>query len=708
MEQLSSLIQDPVFDSLVATLRASDFKLRKQLLTLSRYGKLPLHYGNLLNIVEDGASAWLSSIEASIRHELRPVATTYPSIAYPEESHSLLNEFLRNPLNQGAAIMAIMIYTPSQQQIEEIKLASYLKEINVMDRTPDPPNINFAPFFGDYNTPIHEDVPANPTMAKRVHTAIDNWIKHIGRYIHTPRLSKKLLNSNDRESIKQYFLDIFHEPQFSTQADLELLEFNRQIQLDNPTELRQRWAPNGISPRSFYVGGSSLYYDVRYSQRMWNDLVDSLAQTHRRGRVNPGRIYIDDIKHALFYDLSSFTSNMEQQPIFLDKLALYCEGKEISVMTTEEGTLTLNLATAIRAYNRSNEFPRYYCPALATMLRPYEDVQGVAGFLGVYGNIATCMFLHGAVLLQLAEREDEVGVAGDDAVIVVHYGEEQSVYAAVALCGVLAQEKTFDSDSDVLYLKRRTEVGVDKRLFSHNYVQLPSFLFLLSKHELSRFRESFLARYELKEIAMRSLNSFFSSAANVDSEFFDDIRSFAAGYYDLLGLPHAGHVPQYHYGPPSRYSLPFIPDIYTAGSEDYIVDTLVNRYPGRATVKVREELDDEEYLELGAKGITFVAHTQPSITFLLKLGFLEKVTVRTEMLHGDVGLERLIEDYKYGKQAIPAQYVFTTTRAVPPNLRGGEVHVWGKLDFEFGMSVILSYPSSAFSRRLGIRAPHLV
>lgn len=685
MDTLSSLIQEPVFDALVALLYRSDHKLRKQLLSLSRYGQLPNHYGNLLNIVEDGAAAWLQEIDHVVRSGSRR-DTLYPSILYRDEPHILLNDFLRNPLYQGAAIMAIFIYTPGDGEIAQIKLESYLKEINVLDGTNNAPNINFAPFFGDYNTPLHDDIPANPKMARRVHESIDSWIRQIGRYIHTPRMSKKLLTSNDRESIKEYLDHILHEPQYSTQADLELLEFEHHIQLDEPAELKQQWRTNGLAPRSYYVCGSGLYYDVRYTQRMWNDLVDSLAATHRRGRVNPGRIYIDNMKHALFYDLTSFTSNMALQPIFLDRLALYCQGSEIEVMSTVDGVVPLQLSDVIRAYNSSNSFPPYVCPALATMMSPTEDVHGVAGFLGVYGNIATCMFLHGAVLLQLAEREDEVGVAGDDAVIVVHYGEEQTVFAVVAILGILAREKTFDSDSDVVYLKRRVELGDHNRLLTHHYIQLPSFLFLLNSIELRRFRESSKKPYELRDIAISSLGAFFSSASLVDVEYHDRIRDFAGGYYRLLGLPENGYVPQFHYGPPVRRSrLPFVPSVSVIGSESYVTDTLRLCHPGFSMVSVRDELVGETDIDLVA-GITFTAYTQPSLTFLIRLGYVERVTTKREMVLGDEGLERTIAEYTRSRSLDAKQYTFRIVKSVPPSLRGGDISIYGVMDFDFGKS----------------------
>lgn len=680
MDELATLISDPVFDALCRCLAGSDLALRKGLLTLSRFGKLPETHGNLFHIVEDATTDWLRNIESILRY---PRTNPYPSILYRTEVHELLNTYLANPLYQGAAIMAIFIYTPSDEEIEKIKLQSYLKEINVMDGPRQPCKINFNPLFGSYNESIHPDVEPNPKMAKRVHTAIDDWIKHIKRYAHTPRMSKKLLNTADRAAIEEYLDYIFHEPQFATQADLEMLEFAQQVQLDNPVELKQRWYTNGLSPRSYYVCGSGLYYDVRYTQRMWNDLVNSLAATHKRGRVNPGRIYIENLKHALFYDLTSFTSNMATQPVFLERLALYCEGNEVEILTTEHGTITISLARLIRHYNNSNNFPPYVCPALATMMSPKEDTQCVAGFLGVYGNIATCMFLHGAVLLQLAQKEDECGVAGDDAVIVVAYGEEDTVWCVVALLGILAREKTFDSDQDVLYLKRRTELGTEHRLLTHNYVQLPSFLSFLPKYQLKRFREFRYNRGELHTLAISSLNAFFQSASRVDPEFYPRIIEFAAGYYRLLNLPLNGHVPQFDLRPTPRYSGKFIPCVDFAGNEDFVSNTIEACYNGVARVPVRDELEEESEIKL-EKGLIIRAYSQPSITYLTRLGFLERVSARHETLFGAVGLSRALADYRNDRNLDPKQYIFRCIRPVPSTLRGGEITVYGEIDFDFG------------------------
>jgi hypothetical protein len=644
MEQLKKCILHPFFDEVCELLQQGGNRIRKPLLIIARNMGPPKDKGgNMYNMCSD-LLAELFNIIIQRGFADMTIANSI-STNHPDE---YLEEFLNVPIYAGAVIMACCIAPYSKSEEDDIRLKSYLKEIQVMDRRGYHAEIDFASFFGSYTTPLHHvDIPSNPEMAKLIHRSIDKAIDKTSNLIQYGRYSRKPLDSRTRKDLKRKceWLEDTDEAEILP-VELDRFRYNKRIRVEGGVEMKQRWYTHGISPRTYYVSGPTGFNNGRYLQDFFNDLCDSLIVTNRYSRVQPWRLYVRNQQHALFYDLSSFTSNLSLQYQFLLDLANYCEGIEFERLDLCDGIIKENLGEAIRVYaNTLNNFHEWYNEE-----HNEEGYHGPAGFLGVYGNIASCTFIHGAILLMLAESEDDVSCAGDDAVIITE--DDDFVFDAVRRIGILATEKTFSSVSDAIYLKRRIYISTRRNLSQRFYTMLPSFVPWMNPREYGRYRiEMSKSRQEKRSMALSSLDAAFRSMIRKIGESFDICWGFFSRYYTALGLDFRGFVPQYREHHSDKDG--FYPGLDHIGKADYVESTLEDLYPGFAQVAVRGPNVYPTSTFRLVEGIQFKVYGfgTRALTILKRLGIVKVVNDSTNRItvHGADGLDSILLEYKRKK-----------------------------------------------------------
>jgi hypothetical protein len=641
MEALATLIDNPSFTCVQDLVQRGDQKLTKQLLLVARHNGIAEGSGNFAALTEY-VTGYLLDLPC-----FHPERATSSSLEFLVDPIPRIQAFFQHPLYSAGIIMSCFLAPLTDEQIRRTRLESYLKEILVMDSENISPKFDYTPFFGKPFSPIHTDILVNPKAAQHVGDTIDMWINQLQQNTCYLKMSKKLLPTRTREELRGFCDDLLEDPTTATQASLEWMYIKKGLSFSGGCELKQRWYTNGVSPRSYFVAGPDAYNRSKYTKDAWNLLVDLLPSTNRRNRVNPTRIHVTGMKTAIFYDLTSFTSNMSEQRHFLDALAIYCHGRIITVMDSILGPIPYDLGQLIKEYNELNFYPEYNWTDDPSLL---PEVHGVAGFLGVYGNIATCTFLHGAILLQLTDQDYECGCAGDDAVVCIE--DEDRVWTCVSLIGILAVEKTYNLlDGDVVYLKRRT--WLDRRSFclrSRALLQLPSFLWGMSKESLSRFRESSMDKRELVDLAAKSLQALYRSAPSFyrQEQYFSDILRFTKAYYIRLGFPLEGNIPQLtsSRGP---HRQRFIPSLEALGSKDFIGDTIHSVYDGIVVLPDREE-GYSAPLKLHS-GTLFESKGGRYLSFLIRLGLVEVVGKRKTVYTGADGLERLLGEWERPERA---------------------------------------------------------
>jgi hypothetical protein len=575
-----------------------------------------------------------------------------------------LDKFFSDPLNAGACITASLIAPVDPDVVQQEKLASYLKEINAMTERGFNPDFDFSCFFGSYSRPLHPSIPANPAMARKVHQGIKDTIKYHSDSVLEASLSKKLLPKTTRHVMKRDLEFLYADEDHLTQHHLDHLRYQKRARITGGCEMSQKWYMHGVTPRTYYVAGPDAYNSCRFLKGFYNTLCDSLPVTNRRSRVNPGRIHINGLKHALFYDLTSFTSRMATQRYFLEELANYCQGTNVILRDIALGPTDTDLGDLIRGSNVMNTFPQWVAPDLGL-----EGVHSCAGFLGVIGNIATCTFLHGAVLLQLASVESDCGCAGDDAVIVTD--DDDQVFVCVRLLGILQTEKTFSTASDAVYLKRRTfENPRTHYLSQHRYFQLPSFARWFTREHQPQFTETSLSHQERLELCVNSVMGSFNSAARLphDIAISSRIPGFMQRYYQLLSIPFHGFVPQL--SPTQTRQHGAVPSLNYLFATQYMSETIEDHYQGFAYIPDREDKVVSS-IKLVTDVKFMVKGSQADVFRLLRMGFLEeeKVPFGTVRVEGDIGLSLLQREFQFG---VPDRwYAYVVRHDVPKDMWGG-------------------------------------
>jgi hypothetical protein len=622
--------------------------LRKQFITLARYGDIPHGIGSLYHRTVDAMDKIREILGKQLSQGWRSSYSDTTQITggmLDSEARQLLN----HPLTRGYIIALCTILPLDKDTIDLEKVTSYAKEINVMDRSGFDPEFDWSPFFGNYNESIApgSGMLPNPDMARLVHESIDNWIKGLQTKVIDIDMSTKLLPTKTRSEIHTLSGKLFEDPELSTQGSLEYL-YTEGIQMNGGCEVSQRWYTNGITPRTYFVAGPDAYNQTKYTKQMWNDLCDSLVTSNRRTRVNPSRIKIIGKKKVLFYDLTSFTSNLRCQRDFLDYLASYCRNISVVTRDTVFGLVDRNLGDIILEYNNMNCKPEY-----SVTKGPFaglENTHGPAGFLGVYGNIATANFIHGAVLLQFTEHDYECGCAGDDAVIVVDEDtNEEWFYGCISLLGILATDKVYRSqDIDVVYLKRKTWVDEHRWcLKSDSYIQIPSLLPFIPWSTDTRFREKNMSKQEIRRLCANSLKATFMSCRFLRSEDTQGYTTeFLSRYYEALQFKPSGYLPQLDRNANfNALSYPGLPALFEVNFLEYTAEMLYDdwiRLPDRETKDYRKVFP--------RRGMRFVTNKGgPHLRVLQRMGIVKRKGKKKITYTGDTGYTKMLEEFRVRK-----------------------------------------------------------
>lgn len=278
---------------------------RKQFLTLARFMSITTS-GNLSGITE---KAYTSIID-SYRHDDRfpPYDPSYLS-AYQKEVRNHVDGLFRDPVFAGQVIQSIFMAEVPDSIADDIRKESYEKEYSIMSTSGYDPGLDFSCFFGEYTRPLHCTMLPNPRMARHIHRIIDEWITQVTSVdFYVPTISSKLLPEHTRRDLVHFADKMTESPEVATYGSLERLEEKFGIQIQGDSEMKQRWYTNGLAPRSYFVAGADAYRYSKFTQKMWNALVDNLEVTNRFNRVNPRRIHIDAAKTTIFSSIQSSPS----------------------------------------------------------------------------------------------------------------------------------------------------------------------------------------------------------------------------------------------------------------------------------------------------------------------------------------------------------------------------------------------------------------
>lgn len=580
-------------------------------------------------------------------------------------------EILTSPLTAGLFITLAISLPMDEKAIRETYSALLSKEMLVMESSPLPNSISYECFFGEYSRPFHPTIDPNPVQAARIHAIINSWIDELESLpVILPHMTLKLVSKHTQQIVNERYPDYqTFEEEGATQPDLETIYMRYGDQLsDGSCEVKQRWYTSGLTPRTYYAAGSKAYHNSKYMRDSFNRLCDLLPPTERFSRVNTRRVVLSSpLSHAIIYDLTSFTSNMHEQRHFLDRLALYCRGRRVRILDAIEGTVEQDLGDLICQYNELNTYPTYSSEKLIG--KGVQLVHHVAGFLGVYGNLATCTFLHGAVMSCLVDSFSQLGVAGDDGIIDSY--DDWITFFALRLLGLAEESKGYSTIDPgyQIYLKRPIR-QVGNRLYSESFALYAMVEHLFDEDD-RRFFPHPRSRLERKRSLASACTAYLRSLSSLPelSEHKSEVREFLASVYKKAGFPESGHIPYL----PSDFGshqvkLPdtFIPSLDSI-FHDPVEYTIKSLYSGSVSLPIRvpEIVPFESYLLFA--GSTFECTGSKWLSYYRKMGFVE-IEQENEVLVGEEGLNGLLDIYT--RSRLNPVYVVTVVHDVPLQLIG--------------------------------------
>jgi len=545
----------------------------------------------------------------------------------------------QTPLMAGLVLQCILLAPMSQREVDRIYKQSMIKEMTIMESVKRVCTLNFEPFFGDYSEAIHPKIPCNGFAARYVHSCIDTWMDSLGRKVLFPRIGSKTISKSTQYELRCVSQDYVQNDEIGiTPIDLERVYHRYGVKVTGPCEMRQKWYSSILQPRTYYAQGGDAYHSSKYLAGPLVELCDTLPSTNRRTRVDPGRIVIrDPTDDVAYYDLSSFTSNMHVQCAFMYRLAHYCRGRMVDILDSVDGIISVDLGALIYDYTRVNlHDPGYTLPS------KYSDpsvvhYHSVAGFLGVYGNIASATFIHGIVMAMLHKRLDENNVAGDDGLDVtpnVDYTLE-----VVGTMGIVKDEKTFrDKEGCSIHLKRPI-VRMGGRLLQGQLITWPSLepiqtdvdnRYPYLKRNNDRTRRNTIAS---------SITAFLRKLEfhQLDSSDLDIVDTFLSALYSSCDLPREGCVPQ-----ATRTNSGFVPTYERRFiGIDPLRNTVTRNYTYIAKLPLRGKLD-WEYDMFNEE--TFRCNHTKLLRHLVVLGYLHQEKI-SHLVFGNEGLKCLLKEY---------------------------------------------------------------
>lgn len=227
-------------------------------------------------------------------------------------------------------------------------------------------------------------------------------------------------------------------------------------------EMKQRWYPNGLAPRTYFAWGGFEISIAAYLRDFFNDLTDQFSPTDRHNRVQPNWLYDPNLTGSgdgfSFYDLTSFTSWFHEHVPFLESVSRYFDGTPVFLLGENLSLKQYDLGSLILHYiGMCNDFPEFTLSERLSDGLTAMDIffHNTAGFLGVPGNLATCTLPHGLALASRFESEHQLQIPGDD--VGFSYTDDDNRHDTLRIArtvGTLQYSKVFNLPEMSVYLKR--------------------------------------------------------------------------------------------------------------------------------------------------------------------------------------------------------------------------------------------------------------
>lgn len=552
---------DPVLACLWTFCSKLDHTQRKSLLTLSRSQTIPdpdtspVLYAKTLPVLN------VMSMVKPFRH---PAETPFT-----EEGHTI-STLVTSPLFAGLVISFALGVGLTEEQIEHGRWVSFQKEFLATQTIRGPSTWDWDSIIAGRggDSVIHPHQPYLSKLQRTFSVGISKLRTRIRHRTLFPHYSRRGTSSEtstllrvraaDRRRYKVHGnVKTFHRGlSISSVTSLDIVHHyvRTGVWIGGRTEMKQKWYPNGLLPRTYFSWGGSDIAISSYLRDFFNELCDCFGPTDRRNRVQPDWLYDPQADTSsggfAFYDLTSFTSWFHEQVPFLRALARFFSGTPVFLLSVDLTLQQYDLGSLISDYIAScNNFPEYTISASLLdwdeQARDITHIHQCAGFLGIPGNLATCTLPHGLAMASRFRDEHQIQVPGDDIGFSFRdQGDKTDSMHIASTVGVFQQDKVYSLPEASVYLKRSVlDYGHSIDLSPQLVYPLLPFLIDPDGHSTISPQYTKIDRELLRPRAARVLVSFlrdlwdFRHGNLSDSEHHTILRYLRA-VHDLVGLPY--------------------------------------------------------------------------------------------------------------------------------------------------------------------------
>jgi hypothetical protein len=598
------------------------------------------------------------------------------SVEQPLKTFHDLRPLLEGPVTSCILLDLCRSLPLPIEEVEEARLNSWKKEGIKIEEPSRECIINWNPIFDSscFNEPMVPFLPPNPTMNRFIFAGLLRWRNKFKSSLLFPRYTRKNMSrATRREFERETGMSLENTPIFS-QEDYLRLYHRSGICLQGETEMRQKWYPSGAKPRTYFAQGGEHYSQSMHLQDLFSELVNCIPTTNHITRLQPTRLTLREGEHYRVYDLTTFTSNMAEQRGFVLRLAEFCMGIQVYRFDVFHGIQECDLGDLLyRYYDACVSFPSVSYERVPGVFldaaESYLTTHQVASMLGIFGNLMTCTFAHGALMLQLVENEDEVNIAGDDGIVKESYETEDQISLAIGVLGDCEMTKTFRSDVEgCICLKRplyHSIGGLEQGIacIPPSLVTFAHYCFDISDPRYTFHGNSTKTASEVSIVGkdlMRFLRSVYRWGWRLDDIQISYALLVAESWSRLVfrdpsypgRLPHSG----------DSFFWPSCVSLEEFRTYDPLDSLLLRRYAGVATLPIMEDLQ-EEPVDLMSLEVGDIVRCNSSreLSMATMLGYLERET-STRTVYG-------IDGYNYIKRLLtsydPIVYTFRVVKTIP-------------------------------------------
>lgn len=576
------------------------------------------------------------------------------------ESREQIELVVSSPMLSGFFLSVLLAAPYSNEDITMIRNTLLWKEVSVMESIPRKPTIDWYALFS-LSDPLHERFRPSPVLNRHFRYSLKRWISTLQRRVLYPSMGNRSVSTETRVELEYALARNIDIEVDVTSTVVEHYYSRSGIQLKGGCEMRQKWYPTQSSPRTYYAQGGVAYHSSKYLRDAFNLLCDTFRPTNRYERVSPSGMTVNEAVDDVFiYDLTSFTSLFHEHASFLHFLATITEEVDVIIFDSWKGPLTVSLGHLIYDYLEKNVLQPSYTTRIP-VLSDLELHHSIAGFLGVFGNLATCTFPHGLCLASVSNSLESCWCAGDDAGSREAIETSGSMTMSVAeVLGTISKEKTFTaSQMGAIALKRPIGIagGI---LYQRPNILWPIFSVMCDadpRFNLPNVRHA-------TDRVTGAIVSFLKSCQRVplspsDIEF---ACSFFLSFYQRYHLPESGWYPPLTGYEPWKTTIPRIErSVFGKDPLHILIDSFFGTE--YTTTYVGDYPWDKVLPSVGEE---FMCNSEKHLTYLERLGYISSEPV-TVTYPGEIGKARAYSDAEYGVSR-KTVYQYTIIETIPDHL----------------------------------------